>query len=251
MFTWIGAGLLCAIALAHSVYGERDVVQPLCEAPWQLQQTPRWAAKRLIRLVWHMTSVAWLCLAAALLGLDAHSAVALCAAASALGLFVVLRGHAAWPLLGGVAVLALRGRGELPGEGVMAVMALAIAVSVAAGAVHVYWALGGRWGVEAALPQGSSGRRFEPPAWLTMVVAAALWTLAALMAAALAWPPQMLVKAPLLGAALLLTLRAVGDGAQVGLSKRDRSTRFARMDDALYTPLVILLAAGSAGAWLL
>ncbi len=43
-------------------------------------------------------------------------------------------------------------------------------------------------------------------------------------------------------------VRAVGDGRQVGFTKSNRATAFARADDALYSPLVVALAFASAAA---
>jgi hypothetical protein len=48
--------------------------------------------------------------------------------------------------------------------------------------------------------------------------------------------------APAVGAALLV--RVVGDFRHVGLFKRERSTRFARLDTRYFTPLCAALALG-------
>jgi hypothetical protein len=47
-----------------------------------------------------------------------------------------------------------------------------------------------------------------------------------------------------LGVAVVLAARGVGDFRLVGLFKRVRGTRFARLDSRIYTPLCFALAAG-------
>lgn len=49
---------------------------------------------------------------------------------------------------------------------------------------------------------------------------------------------------------LVLAARALGDGRGIGFTKRVRTTRFGRADDLYFTPLIVLLAIGSAAALL-
>jgi len=117
--------------------------------------------------------------------------------------------------------------------------------------LHVYWALGGRRGLEAALPQRAPGGEaaFIPGPVLTFGVAAAL-AAGGLVALGLGGflQPQLLPDAWLraLGAAgaAAFGARAVGDFRLVGFFKRVRGTPFARWDSALHSPLCALLAAG-------
>ena len=80
--------------------------------------------------------------------------------------------------------------------------------------------------------------------------------LLATFAVLLAWPIfgagfEPTVRWLTLAGCGVLALRALGDGRVVGFSKRERGTLFARRDDAYYTPLVVLLAAGAyAATWL-
>jgi|SRR6185295_3164757 len=121
-------------------------------------------------------------------------------------------------------------------------------------ALHVYWALGGRRGLSAALPQRAPGAAaaFIPGAPLTFGVAAIL-ALGGMVSLGLGgWlQPQLVPDAWLrvLGAAgaAAFGARAVGDFRLVGFFKKVRGTTFARWDTALHSPLCALLSLG----WLL
>ncbi|MHC9063421.1 DUF3995 domain-containing protein [Nitrospira sp. CMX1] len=114
---------------------------------------------------------------------------------------------------------------------------------------HVYWLLGGRVGLDAAIPEIDGKPVFQPSAVATFVVAVALALCALLLAATaglVSLPfPNMLLIWLTRGLAVLLLLRAIGDFRLVGFFKRIRGTRFARLDTAVYSPLCLLLAIGS------
>ena len=121
-------------------------------------------------------------------------------------------------------------------------------------ALHVYWALGGRRGLSAALPQRQPGgpAAFSPGPPLTFAVATVL-ALGGMVSLGLGgWlQPQLVPDAWLrvLGAAgaAAFGARAVGDFRLVGFFKKVRGTLFARWDTALHSPLCALLSLG----WLL
>jgi hypothetical protein len=126
-------------------------------------------------------------------------------------------------------------------------------VFAALGALHVYWALGGRTGGDAAVPTGAGGAAlFTPSPAGTVAVAVALalaaWIAAVSGGLARAVGPRSLYAVGAWGLAAVLLARAVGDFRYVGLFKRVRGTPFAAMDDRLYTPLCAALAL--AVAWL-
>lgn len=120
-------------------------------------------------------------------------------------------------------------------------------------ALHVYWALGGRRGFSAAIPQTESG---GPPAFLPgpALTFAVVGVLAAggLIALALGGVVQLedLPRswARGLGAfgAFAFAGRAIGDFRLVGFFKRVRGTTFARWDSRLHSPLCVAISA----AWL-
>lgn len=120
----------------------------------------------------------------------------------------------------------------------------------AIGALHIYWALGGTAGiVRAVVPEVGGRPAFTPGPALTLAVAALLEIAAALVALqgklfAIGGLPSALTRVGALGVAVVLAARGVGDFRLVGLFKRVRGTRFARLDSRVYTPLCFALAAG-------
>ncbi len=111
--------------------------------------------------------------------------------------------------------------------------------------VHFYWALGGTALKSSAVPKVQGRAVFIPTAGATLVVALGL-TLCAWLVAATAGllaspisPTSLSWLTFALGLALLA--RAVGDFRLVGFFKRERNTRFARMDSVVYAPLCLVL----------
>lgn len=127
---------------------------------------------------------------------------------------------------------------------------VALAVIAFAAGFHLLWALGGRLGLSVSLPQRPDGVPvmhhrigwWRPAAG---AVAAALILLAALALAAeghLQLPlPLVVARAVigLIGAASVL--RAIVPTPWTGFFKRIRTTRWARYDTWLYSPLFLLL----------
>jgi uncharacterized protein DUF3995 len=137
-------------------------------------------------------------------------------------------------------------------------MILGVAAAAVLGALaglHFFWASGGRWGASVAIPELNGKAAFTPTPMATMVVGALLLGAAgvALTAAGVRVLPLPLevvrVGTGLLSAAFFL--RVVGDFRYVGLFKRHQGTRFAQMDNLLYMPLCIGLAAALAAVVLL
>jgi Protein of unknown function (DUF3995) len=122
---------------------------------------------------------------------------------------------------------------------------LVAAILSALGSVHIYWALGGRSGAAAAVPELSGRPAFRPSVAGTIVVAIALFAAALLIASAGRLlvdplpPPTVRVLTFCLGAVFLA--RAVGDFRLVGFFKRTQGTRFARLDTLVYAPLCLFL----------
>jgi hypothetical protein len=247
--TALGFGVL---AVAHSALGEQAILRPLFARSWDLG-IPRVAAERILRFAWHITSIAWLGLAALALGASPWAVLAEVACVSGLVIFVSLRGHLAWPIFFGTA-LAAGLAGGFVGPRVLVGVSLTAAVALAlAGLLHVRWAAGGGPGeLAAVVPTHADGTpRFRPPRWATIAVAIALLGAAAtVLARPLGWSLPGLQVA-LFAVTAVFTLRAAGDGRHVGFSKRDHASTFARLDDRVYTPLSVLFAFGGAAALLL
>jgi hypothetical protein len=128
------------------------------------------------------------------------------------------------------------------------------------GLLHVYWAMGGTIGSDAAVPQRpadgapSAGpvmvRAFTPSRGGTLLVATALLGVAALLAlrtGLLAAPiSHPAVRLAVAAVAVVMLARAVGDFRLVGFFKTVKGTTFARRDTLLYSPLCVVLGVGLA-----
>jgi hypothetical protein len=129
-----------------------------------------------------------------------------------------------------------------------------VAVFATISLIHLYWAMGGRWAALAVVPQvpvpqgGSLRPAFNPSSWLTLLVALALLSIAALVSlrVGLLSPPvthqalQWLISA----IALLMFARAIGESNLVGFFKEVKGSTFARLDTWIYSPLCVVLGAG-------
>ncbi|MGH1489310.1 MAG: DUF3995 domain-containing protein [Acidimicrobiales bacterium] len=245
----VTAGCLAMLGVAHSALGETDILRPLFAAEWRTTM-PRWAVVKILRFAWHLTSVAWFALAAIVLGADPLVAVGVMSLVSAASIFVMLRGHLAWPLFLLAGLAALYGS-QAFGSSVLLVISVGTAgVVLAAAGLHVYWAVGGRWLIERASPTTPGNTKSQPGPFITLVVAVVLAAFAGLilMTAFDSGPPALrwLVA---IGVAVL-TVRAIGDNRVVGFSKKIRDTAFGRADEQYFTPLIVFLALGATAALL-
>lgn len=127
-------------------------------------------------------------------------------------------------------------------------------IFTALSALHIYWAAGGKWGMENAVPQRADGAKaMQPGKAITFGVAVVLLCFAW---AHLSWlvPDLSGLRFPryvfyLIGAVFFL--RVMGDFRYVGLFKTIRNNGFARQDDRLYIPLCAYLSLAAAGCgWL-
>lgn len=248
MAAYVAASCLALLAVAHSILGEREILGPLFAESWE-RPAPRWAMERILRFAWHLTSLAWVALGAAVLGAPVAGAVGVLGLVSGFVVFASLRGHLAWPLFLLAGAAGLSQAGWLPRGGLLVVMAAGLLVALGAAALHVYWAFGGRWGKAAAIPTKADGEpAFRPGPLLTAAVAGALLVLAGLQGWVASGAAPNVARALTWCAVAVLALRAVGDGKSVGFTKSSHATAFERSDDQLFTPLVVLLAFGAAAA---
>lgn len=240
----LAAGLLVLLAVVHSVLGESSILVPLFKQQWNTDE-PRWAVERILRFAWHLTSVAWLALAAVLLGVELLTVVAAFSIVSAAIIFVMLRGHLAWPLFLLAGLAALHADGRLTSNVLLAAAAVGAVMLLMAAGVHVYWATGGRWMLDVAVPVDPSGRGRTPGPALTLLVAGALVAFAVLVSAAAAEVGPSLVRPLVWAGVAVFAVRAVGDTKTAGFSKSDHSTAFAQADDQWFTPIIVFIALGA------
>lgn len=128
----------------------------------------------------------------------------------------------------------------------MTIAAIAATTLGTLATVHLYWAAGGRAGLDAAIPTRNGVPVLRPGRGITLLVALALAGLAVLVLwrdGALSLPLPFVIAhiaTPLV--ALVFLARAIGDFRILGWSKRLRGSRFARLDDIFYAPLCLILA---------
>ena len=135
---------------------------------------------------------------------------------------------------------------------IIGIVSAAVVLLFLLGALHVYWACGGRFGSAAAVPvrEGESGSSpvFVPGKTATLIVAFLLWGVAyalsvqsGLIVDLLGFEPRIYLYLCAVSGGVF-TLRSIGDFRYVGWFKTVRGTRFATMDQLLYTPICLLLA---------
>jgi Protein of unknown function (DUF3995) len=105
-------------------------------------------------------------------------------------------------------------------------------------ALHLFWATGGRAPSSVVIPDRDGAPLLHPTRAQTLAVAALVGAAALLYHGnAAAARPRWLFRSGTATAGSVLIARAIGDGNAVGVTKRIRDTRFARMDTAVYSPL--------------
>jgi hypothetical protein len=119
------------------------------------------------------------------------------------------------------------------------------AIFLTLSAIHVYWLLGGKWGLAAAVPTNAEGQPlFRPGPVATLVVAGGLLLmgLAVLVRGGLIqfdWLPDRVGEWSAWAIAAIFLLRAVGDFQYVGFFKKERGSLFAKMDTRYFSPLCL------------
>jgi Protein of unknown function (DUF3995) len=115
------------------------------------------------------------------------------------------------------------------------------------GGLHFYWAFGGKWGLEAALPSNPKGNKvFTPNQASTIFVGFALLSMGifVLLKNNPTWSanlPDFVNKWGLLGLAIVFLLRAMGDFRYAGFFKKIKGTTFADFDTRYYSPLCLFI----------
>ncbi len=127
---------------------------------------------------------------------------------------------------------------------ILSVLLLLIFASL--GGIHFYWVLGGKWGLEQALPTKEAGEKaLQPGKLVTIVVGLGLtfFGIFYLMQSGLVdmhlpdWVNE-------LGAWFIpgiFTIRAIGDFNYVGFFKKIKNTTFAKADSTFFSPLCMII----------
>jgi hypothetical protein len=113
--------------------------------------------------------------------------------------------------------------------------------------MHIYWALGGRWGGEAVIPAKEDATKvFTPGPLPTLIVAAGLLVAGflVLITARLidVRLPRFIDRYALWFIAGVFMIRAIGDFKYVGFFKKITKTKFAQNDSRFYSPLCVVIA---------
>lgn len=114
--------------------------------------------------------------------------------------------------------------------------------------LHIYWAFGGLWGKDLAVPTGKTGQKlFVPSVRSTLIVAVGL-LIFALCNLSIKFSPvlplnPLFLRYGILLIGLVFLIRAIGDFNYVGLMKKHKISDFARQDSLFYTPLCLMLFA--------
>jgi hypothetical protein len=119
-------------------------------------------------------------------------------------------------------------------------------ILVAIALLHVYWSVGGLWGLAAAIPVVDGQPLLTIGFWDTIVVAIALFVAASIcMGSAnyrLAFVPPWIYRMGIWFVAIAFLLRAIGEFHYAGLFRTVHDGLFAHWDKVLYTPLCLGIA---------
>lgn len=121
--------------------------------------------------------------------------------------------------------------------------------------LHFYWAAGGEWALEGAMPPEMQDKVMQPGRqtgfrMLTVLVGFGLLAMGLVMVANVlfflqAWPANTFyLRWVTLAIGGVFALRAIGDFRKVGLFQSGQQGVFAERDKAIYSPLCTGLATG-------
>ena len=118
--------------------------------------------------------------------------------------------------------------------------------------IHVYWGLGGNWGLRAAVPERNDSKAIRPGRFITLLVAIIFGVMGLLYLVKIGLLPEVESLIPswlnqysLWVLAGIFLVRAIGDFRYVGFFKKVRNSRFADLDTKFYSPLCLLLSANT------
>ena len=104
--------------------------------------------------------------------------------------------------------------------------------------IHFYWAVGGKFGLDYALPTDPKGNRLlNPSTFMTYVVGFILLGFAYVAYRLYVGDESTVIVYAGYGLSLLFFLRTVGDFNHVGLFKKVKNTEFSKYDTWVYVPL--------------
>ena len=123
-----------------------------------------------------------------------------------------------------------------------------ISVFIFIGFFHVYWAFGGRAGIQNAIPSNKNGMLFQPDLPVTLFIAVIFFTgSVAVLLHYLEIEFFFLQKYLFHFIIFVFTARAIGEFKYVGFFKKVKYSSFSKYDTFLYLPLCISIATSAKG----
>ncbi len=118
------------------------------------------------------------------------------------------------------------------------------------GALHFYWAVGGKWATDEVVPTKPTGEKlFSTSALSCVIVGSGLWLFAFVhvVNARLIFVNTTLpvIHYATLAMGIVFLVRFVGDFKWVGILKKVKDTSFGKNDTLYYAPLCLFLSLSS------
>ncbi len=118
------------------------------------------------------------------------------------------------------------------------------------GALHFYWAVGGKWATDKVVPTRPTGEKlFNTSTLSCVIVGSGLWLFAFVHVAKarLIFVNSNFPVVPYatLAIGVIFLIRFIGDFKWVGIFKKVKDTSFAKNDTLYYTPLCLFLSVSS------
>ncbi|HDR8184103.1 TPA: DUF3995 domain-containing protein [Bacillus thuringiensis] len=112
--------------------------------------------------------------------------------------------------------------------------------------LHVYWAFGGKWATNSVIPTKSGEKSFIPGTGMTLFIALLLSMAAIILLQQTNVVhfevPNIFVQLGSWICMIVFFIRVIGEFYYFGIFKREKDTRFAKMDTVLYIPLCAFLS---------
>ncbi len=109
--------------------------------------------------------------------------------------------------------------------------------------IHLYWAFGGKFGLDKALPTNAEGNRLlNPSKFMTFVVGLILLGFSYVAYKLYTGDESPIIVYVGYGLSILFFLRVIGDFNLVGLFKKVKNTGFSKYDTWVYIPLCLFLS---------
>ena len=109
--------------------------------------------------------------------------------------------------------------------------------------IHFYWALGGKYGLDRALPTDVNGKRLlNPSTFMTYIMGVILLSFAYVAFELYKDDTSLWITSVSWVLTILFFLRAIGDFNVVGIFKKVKNTAFAKYDTLIYISLCLFIS---------